>query len=366
MAAQHSQDIQTIWKLGSHRKASLSCLIDPQPSSSLHSEDASAAASATPSESYSMPKVFNNTSHAAEHHKQIADAVALLKDGATTVGRPAHAPLPSLPLLPPALSLDLPPIRSTQSSVSTSPIASPQQQELQQHQEKLQNQQLQKEQQQKQKQAILASTRIFLAKEMTGQGAQARSALRKLVPLMPAQRRSMVKKTMPKKTGPRPVRILTPIVAPAPPPPPPPPPPILTPPPPPLRQPPRSAEEIAMAASASAALENILGEVDEEDSDEYSDDGLFAGINLKALKQRGKGKYYCPRGHRCDKGGVDKSGNLILFDRNSSFAYVEAFSPSIVASLTVYPPVFLLDLNLQPWEMWKTDRCIRTGAICPS
>lgn len=84
-----------------------------------------------------------------------------------------------------------------------------------------------------------------------------------------------------------------------------------------------------MAASASAALENMIEEVDEEDSDEYSDDGLFAGINLKALKQRGKGKYYCPRGHRCDKGGVDKNGNLILFDRNSSFAYV--------ASLTICP-----------------------------
>lgn len=85
-----------------------------------------------------------------------------------------------------------------------------------------------------------------------------------------------------------------------------------------------------MAASASAALENIIEEADEEDSDDYSDDGLFAGINLKALKQRGKGKYYCPRGHRCDKGGVDKNGNLILFDRNSSFAYV-------TSSLTVCP-----------------------------
>ncbi|KAK6451220.1 hypothetical protein FP744_10007471 [Trichoderma asperellum] len=285
MAAQHSQDIQTIWKLGSHRKASLSCLVDPQPSSSLHSEDTSAAASAASSESNSIPEVFNNTSHAAECHKQIADAVALLQDG-VTVERPAHAPLPSLPLLPPALSLDLPPIWPTQSSVSTSPVTSPPPPQ-QQHQEKQQRQQQQKEQQQKEKQALLAGTRIFLANELPGQGAQARATLRKLVPLMPAPRRAMVKKAMPKKTGPRPVRILTPIVAPAPPPPPPPPPPILTPPPPPCRPPPRSAEEIAMAASASAALENILEEVEEEDSDEYSDDSLFAGINLKALKQRG-------------------------------------------------------------------------------
>lgn len=353
MAAQHSQDIQTIWKLGSHRKASLSCLVDPQPSSSLHSEDTSAAASAASSESNSIPEVFNNTSHAAECHKQIADAVALLQDG-VTVERPAHAPLPSLPLLPPALSLDLPPIWPTQSSVSTSPVTSPPPPQ-QQHQEKQQRQQQQKEQQQKEKQALLAGTRIFLANELPGQGAQARATLRKLVPLMPAPRRAMVKKAMPKKTGPRPVRILTPIVAPAPPPPPPPPPPILTPPPPPCRPPPRSAEEIAMAASASAALENILEEVEEEDSDEYSDDSLFAGINLKALKQRGKGKYYCPRGHRCDKGGVDKSGNLILFDRNSSFAYVETSVCQHRGKPNRLSPVVFLHPNPQPWEMWKTD-----------
>lgn len=352
MATQHSQDIQTIWKHGSHRKASLSCLVNPQPFSTLHSKYSSSAASATSSEPYSMLEAFNNSaSHAAERHKQIADAVALLQDGTITVGRLAHAPLPSLPLLPVALSLDLPPIRPSQSSVSTSPKTSPpppqqqqqQQQEKQKQQEKQQKRQQQKRQQQKQqkqkqKQAILASTRIFLAKDIPGQGAQARATLRKLMPLMSAARRPMVKRAMPKKTGPRPVRILTPIVAPAPPPPPPPPPPILTPPPPPPRPPPRSAEEIAMAASASAALENILEEVEEGDSDEYSDDSLFAGINLKALKQRGKGKYYCPRGHRCDKGGVDKNGDLILFDRNSSFAYVDTSpSPGIVAAQPSIP-----------------------------
>ncbi|KAH8729389.1 hypothetical protein BGZ61DRAFT_181107 [Ilyonectria robusta] len=56
----------------------------------------------------------------------------------------------------------------------------------------------------------------------------------------------------------------------------------------------------------------------EEDEDE---DEQFARIDMEALKQRGKGSYYCPLGHRCDKGGVDKDGNLVLFDRNSSFAY---------------------------------------------
>ncbi|KAF7559996.1 hypothetical protein G7046_g4154 [Stylonectria norvegica] len=53
-----------------------------------------------------------------------------------------------------------------------------------------------------------------------------------------------------------------------------------------------------------------------DDEDEH-----FAKIDMDALKQRGKGSHYCPLGHRCDKGGVDKEGNLVLFDRNSSFAY---------------------------------------------
>ncbi|KAL7924810.1 hypothetical protein ACQKWADRAFT_258307 [Trichoderma austrokoningii] len=376
MAAQHSKDIQTIWKLGSHRKASLSCIVNPQLSSSLHSEARSAVPSATPSGSCPMPEAFNSTS---ERHRQIADAVALLKDGATTVGRPAHAQLPSLPLLQPGLSLDLPPIRPPQPLVSAIVALPPQQQVQQQQQQSQQPQQHEKQQQtrklqlqmgqktqqqkvqqQKQKQAIMASTRIFLAKEGPGSGSRARSILRKLVPLMPAPRRLMGKRAMPKRTGPRPVRILTPIVAPAPPPPPPPPPPVLTPPPPQGRPPPRSVEEIAMAASASAALENMIEEVDDGDSDEYSDDGLFAGINLKALKQRGKGKYYCPRGLRCDKGGVDKNGSLILFDRNSAFAYVATSlslsqhhgKPSCLLSTPWLPRAFH---SLQPWEMRERD-----------
>ncbi|ETR98356.1 hypothetical protein M419DRAFT_103498 [Trichoderma reesei RUT C-30] len=71
---------------------------------------------------------------------------------------------------------------------------------------------------------------------------------------------------------------------------------------------------------ASDATPTAATPIEQDDSDDYSDENQFAGINMKALKQRGKGKYYCPRGHHCDKGGVDKQGNLVLFDRNSSFA----------------------------------------------
>ncbi|EHK23746.1 uncharacterized protein TRIVIDRAFT_147872 [Trichoderma virens Gv29-8] len=85
----------------------------------------------------------------------------------------------------------------------------------------------------------------------------------------------------------------------------------------------------AVPPSDETAIGANPGEQDE--SDDYSDENEFAGINMKALKQRGKGKYYCPRGHQCDKGGVDKHGNLILFDRNSSFAYVIVISPPFSA-----------------------------------
>ncbi|KAJ3486322.1 hypothetical protein NLG97_g6642 [Lecanicillium saksenae] len=63
-----------------------------------------------------------------------------------------------------------------------------------------------------------------------------------------------------------------------------------------------------------------LGNEEESDSESDGDEELFASIDMDALKQRGKGSYTCPKGKRCDKGGVDKDGNVIVFDRNSSFA----------------------------------------------
>ncbi|KAI9151683.1 hypothetical protein HJFPF1_08892 [Paramyrothecium foliicola] len=56
-----------------------------------------------------------------------------------------------------------------------------------------------------------------------------------------------------------------------------------------------------------------------DESDDDDDDEQFQQIDMNALRQRGKGAYYCPKGRHCDKGGVDKEGNLVRFDRNSSF-----------------------------------------------
>lgn len=66
-----------------------------------------------------------------------------------------------------------------------------------------------------------------------------------------------------------------------------------------------------------------------DDSGEDEEE-TFSKIDMDSLRQRGKGSYYCPLGKRCDKGGVDKTGTLILFDRNSSFAYVCHLLPKIL------------------------------------
>lgn len=68
-----------------------------------------------------------------------------------------------------------------------------------------------------------------------------------------------------------------------------------------------------------------MSATDESGEDE---DEQFARIDMDALKQRGKGSYYCPLGHKCDKGGVNKDGDLVHFDRNSSFAYALPIGPS--------------------------------------
>ena len=55
------------------------------------------------------------------------------------------------------------------------------------------------------------------------------------------------------------------------------------------------------------------------DASDDADDELFQRIDMAALGNRGKGSYSCPKGIKCTKGGVDKVGNLVAFERNSSF-----------------------------------------------
>jgi hypothetical protein len=72
----------------------------------------------------------------------------------------------------------------------------------------------------------------------------------------------------------------------------------------------QSTDDTASPGGNASASEDSGGDEDEQ----------FSKIDMDALKQRGKGSYHCPLGLRCDKGGVDKEGKLVIFDRNSSFA----------------------------------------------
>lgn len=74
--------------------------------------------------------------------------------------------------------------------------------------------------------------------------------------------------------------------------------------------------------SFSSSITDSREPVDDGEDSETDDEELFAGFDINRLKQRGKGAYTCPKGLKCDKGGVDKDGNIVLFDRNSAFLYV--------------------------------------------
>ncbi|KAM3433342.1 hypothetical protein NHJ13734_006492, partial [Beauveria thailandica] len=78
------------------------------------------------------------------------------------------------------------------------------------------------------------------------------------------------------------------------------------------------ANENLNTLTGGMAEQMDLGNDSDSDSDS-GDEELFAAIDMESLKQRGKGSYTCPKGTKCDKGGVDKDGNVIIFDRNSSF-----------------------------------------------
>uniref|UniRef100_A0A0B7JSS4 Uncharacterized protein n=1 Tax=Bionectria ochroleuca TaxID=29856 RepID=A0A0B7JSS4_BIOOC len=65
------------------------------------------------------------------------------------------------------------------------------------------------------------------------------------------------------------------------------------------------------------------------DDSDNEDDERFSQEKMDALKTRGKGNHQCPKGHLCTKGGVDKDGNLVQFDRNSAFAHTDAPSKDV-------------------------------------
>lgn len=265
LAEQYSRDVQAVWRIGGHRRPSLSC---SRASPASHDGTPSVAPSVTSptssSEAQTAPEVPDALSHAPKRRKQLPDAAAAPRERLASA---PHPPLPPLPLLPPAASLLLPPILSG-------------------------------------------------GADCTGAAPTNNAAPRQPPPpAKPAVRREPAAKPMPLSTPMVTIPTAMPATTSAS---------VATSE---SAATPPAAESspISVATPASDATPTAATPNEQDESDDYSDENQFAGINMKALKQRGKGKYYCPRGHHCDKGGVDKQGNLVLFDRNSSFAYVAIF-----------------------------------------
>lgn len=42
-------------------------------------------------------------------------------------------------------------------------------------------------------------------------------------------------------------------------------------------------------------------------------------VDMNSLKSRGKGIYKCKYGLECTKGGVDRNGRIVIFERNCMF-----------------------------------------------
>ncbi|KAH6605800.1 hypothetical protein Trco_004953 [Trichoderma cornu-damae] len=258
LAAQYSHDVQAVWKAGGHRRMGSSYSATRRMSFSSH-DGSPSAASSEPQPAPPASSDEASLAHAPRHRRQLPDAAAAPREGVAAGGRAApapHPPLPPLPLLPPASSLLLPPILPSLSETAAPEGAPP-------------------------------------------------------PPTRPARKKPMTKAALKRAAAQKPLLISTPMVAM----------PMAAAPEPAATPPSVETTPTSAATPVSAATPTMANtSFDQDESDDYSDENQFAGINMKALKQRGKGKYYCPRGYHCDKGGVDKHGNLVLFDRNSSFA----------------------------------------------
>ncbi|CEJ91020.1 hypothetical protein VHEMI06764 [[Torrubiella] hemipterigena] len=71
-------------------------------------------------------------------------------------------------------------------------------------------------------------------------------------------------------------------------------------------------------SSSQMEVDTPPAQLDDNDSGSDDEEGLFDSIDMDALKQRGKGTYTCPKGLRCEKGGVE-NGMVVIFDRNSAY-----------------------------------------------
>ncbi len=55
---------------------------------------------------------------------------------------------------------------------------------------------------------------------------------------------------------------------------------------------------------------------------------------LENLSKRGKGQHYCPYGFACSKGGLHGDRTPVVFERNSTFKFVESLSACVSGAQT--------------------------------
>lgn len=103
----------------------------------------------------------------------------------------------------------------------------------------------------------------------------------------------------------------------------------------------------AAVPSSQMDMDPAQSPLEDNDSESEDDEELFKGIDMESLKQRGKGNYTCPKGLRCEKGGVE-NGQLVLFDRNSAFLLVNV-ALHLWASLTNLSSRQHLNKHRRPW-----------------
>lgn len=83
-----------------------------------------------------------------------------------------------------------------------------------------------------------------------------------------------------------------------------------------VRLPTRPSTASVPDAWPSERGETVGAETSPENTSEANDAEV---PSLDQLKSRGKGRYTCPHGLECTKGGVQTNGELTVFERNSAF-----------------------------------------------
>ena len=72
---------------------------------------------------------------------------------------------------------------------------------------------------------------------------------------------------------------------------------------------------------------------------------------LENLSKRGKGQYYCPYGTECKKGGLHRDKTPVVFERNSTFKFVEPlYNCAVGVKANIHPNRAHLQKHLKVYK----------------